>query len=742
MRVTRHRISSLAVCLLLTLAAWQPCQRAEAEVSIGGFIPFAGVTLTDEFKNASTDLSGGFFLTEREDSLAGNLIKGSQAPSGTGYYDIALVDTGAATHIFTEQASGRTGFGIDQNGFDGTNIQQIGGATGLILLDINDPHGFFASGLANRTSASGTQLKIDNSSFRGQSSVATLSAPSEWKLPNILGLPMAAQHAFSIRNDQPQIFQHEGRTLRTPQVDFIDLGTGGDQGIIRRTDLKVRPGASFIAGPLYIQNLDILGGNFDFHENPLSPTVVENGGLFIDVNLDRGDDAITKEFLFDTGADLTVVSELTAARLGFDPILDTPDFVLEVEGSGGVQGGVPGFYVDELKLDTVGGSFTLQNVPVAVLDVTNPNDPGNTIDGILGMHLFNDRNIVIDANASIGQGGSGPSLYISDSITTDAVWTSSAGSSEWTVASAWSGAAVPGELSATTVANVSGSKQTVTLISDETVYRLDVGGSGSAEIQVTITGGATLTSYGETKIENNGHIALGGGKLDAQFVNMEAGSRLSGQGDIFVGTGPISSSVRNLGGILDPGSDQGLLTLGTIAIEGDYSNGEFATLEIDLVTNSSGTENDLLTLDRFAFLDGELAIRHHPRGSGDTPTVGQTFTILTADEGVVGQFATVTTDPGLLWEVIYNSNSVVLQFLGEGLAGDFNADGLVDAADYTVWRAGLGTTYTEQDYAVWRSNYGTVGTSAATTANPVPEPANAVLLLTTLALTAVRKRRV
>ena len=53
-------------------------------------------------------------------------------------------------------------------------------------------------------------------------------------------------------------------------------------------------------------------------------------------------------------------------------VLDQPDFLLQVEGSGGVSDGVPGFYLDELNIDVIGGSFTVQNVPIAVLDVTNP----------------------------------------------------------------------------------------------------------------------------------------------------------------------------------------------------------------------------------------------------------------------------------------------------------------------------------------------------------------------------------
>lgn len=40
------------------------------------------------------------------------------------------------------------------------------------------------------------------------------------------------------------------------------------------------------------------------------------------------------------------------------------------------------------------------------------------------------------------------------------------------------------------------------------------------------------------------------------------------------------------------------------------------------------------------------------------------------------------------------------------LAGDFNSDGTVDAADYTVWRDGLGNEYTQDDYDDWKANFG------------------------------------
>jgi hypothetical protein len=65
------------------------------------------------------------------------------------------------------------------------------------------------------------------------------------------------------------------------------------------------------------------------------------------------------------------------------------------------------------------------------------------------------------------------------------------------------------------------------------------------------------------------------------------------------------------------------------------------------------------------------------------------------------------------------------------LDGDYNLNGIVDAADYVVWRKGLGTTYTQSDYNTWRSHFGqTAGSGAsASAAATVPEPATFVLLM-------------
>ncbi|MEQ8847318.1 hypothetical protein [Botrimarina sp.] len=64
------------------------------------------------------------------------------------------------------------------------------------------------------------------------------------------------------------------------------------------------------------------------------------------------------------------------------------------------------------------------------------------------------------------------------------------------------------------------------------------------------------------------------------------------------------------------------------------------------------------------------------------------------------------------------------------LLGDYNFDGSVDAADYTVWRDGNSPDSSQAGYDLWADNYGmTVGGS---TAAGVPEPGAALLAILAL----------
>lgn len=79
------------------------------------------------------------------------------------------------------------------------------------------------------------------------------------------------------------------------------------------------------------------------------------------------------------------------------------------------------------------------------------------------------------------------------------------------------------------------------------------------------------------------------------------------------------------------------------------------------------------------------------------------------------------------------------------LSCDYNENGICDAADYSVWREGLGTRYSIHDYHVWVEGFGKSAGSGAIFAAPngvaAPEPASATLLLLTVAGAAMISRR-
>jgi hypothetical protein len=69
------------------------------------------------------------------------------------------------------------------------------------------------------------------------------------------------------------------------------------------------------------------------------------------------------------------------------------------------------------------------------------------------------------------------------------------------------------------------------------------------------------------------------------------------------------------------------------------------------------------------------------------------------------------------------------------LTGDYNNDGEVNAADYLVWRNGLGFTYVQNDYQAWRAHFGDTTAGASVSEVSAPEPTSAMLLLAALMAT-------
>jgi hypothetical protein len=211
------------------------------------------------------------------------------------------------------------------------------------------------------------------------------------------------------------------------------------------------------------------------------------------------------------------------------------------------------------------------------------------------------------------------------------------------------------------------------------------------------------------------------------------------------GNGLVDGNVEN-GGLISPGSSTGALT-----IDGNYrqSYSPLGTFYGELLIElAAASQYDQLVVSGTATLDGTLTLSLI---DGFTPSIGQTFTVLTADD-VDGTFDTelLPSVPNVVFDLIYNPTSVVLTALS-ALPGDYNGNFVVDAADYTVWRNTLGSTtelvadgdasgtIDEGDYDVWKLHFGETvpGTGNGSAGDrssqlSVPESASAVLMLALL----------
>jgi T5SS/PEP-CTERM-associated repeat protein len=206
--------------------------------------------------------------------------------------------------------------------------------------------------------------------------------------------------------------------------------------------------------------------------------------------------------------------------------------------------------------------------------------------------------------------------------------------------------------------------------------------------------------------------------------------------NVFVGTAGqlrgdsnVIANVQN-GGLLSPG-----ISPGTLILTGNFSQTASGDMLVELASTASF---DRLLVSSTATLNGTLTIQLL---DGFIPNVGQSFTFLAADD-VDGTFATemLPSVPNLAFDVIYNSQSVVLTVFS-ALPGDYNANGTVDVADYTVWRDSVGGssllnegaspgTVDDLDYDFWKMHFGESGSGSAG-ASPsqtaVPEPTSLIL---------------
>ena len=171
---------------------------------------------------------------------------------------------------------------------------------------------------------------------------------------------------------------------------------------------------------------------------------------------------------------------------------------------------------------------------------------------------------------------------------------------------------------------------------------------------------------------------------------------------------------------------------GTTTINGNYAQNSPGRLQIELASNSSFDK--LVVTGNLAISGALLDVLFLP---GYVPAAGHSFDIL--DWGsiqLIGGGWTLSLPAiggGLMWNQSQLYTAGVLSIVAPVLAGDYNHNGVVDAADYVVWRDNTGTnnplpndpiggTIGSAQYDQWRAHFGQAVGGGSAAAQAVPEP--------------------
>jgi hypothetical protein len=287
----------------------------------------------------------------------------------------------------------------------------VSGVTGAVVASVTQPLGVFVDGL---DAVDPDTLALDHSGMMGQSNVAIMVGQNPGPLPDLptaIGSPLSVYYTTVIRNDNPLTVTRGDETFTAPDIRLYETGDPEAPRFDTVIPLELRPLGGISVQ--YIPTLDMgLGGldlGFDLDDllgggglgsdfPPASPSVIignSSQSLFFihSVDLREGDkSAIDKNrFMLDTGAQVTVVGSRIAARLQLDPA--APEFEVEIEGVTGEITMAPGYTVDAIDIPALGQWFQARQVPVVLLDISSPE--GGTLDGIIGMNLFVDFNLIV-----------------------------------------------------------------------------------------------------------------------------------------------------------------------------------------------------------------------------------------------------------------------------------------------------------------------------------------------------------
>lgn len=371
---------------------------------VDGFVPWIVLTATNEHLDAETT---GVF-----DAFASSYV--GNPPAGTNPrtdYFIGIYDTGASAIVIGYNNAVRAGL-YNATYLTADNFVEVTGVTGSVSAHVSQPFALFMAGLdALEPNAPGESQMVlpTTSGMLGEFNVATLIGSNPGSNPDLataVGTPMSVFYDAHIQVNQPITVTHDGTDYTAPKITFYEKGSTGP-GYANYIPLELKPAGStnvqyitYGFDPEELMEMFFDPFNFEMDYSPMTPSVVigtSSQSLFFIHGVDMTEGSRQardkNRFMLDTGAQITVIGSRIAARLGLNPV--SKDFEVEIEGVTGESIMAPGFYVDSLTIPAMGDWLEFTNVPVVMLDIFSPE--GGTLDGIIGMNLFTQYNLILRA---------------------------------------------------------------------------------------------------------------------------------------------------------------------------------------------------------------------------------------------------------------------------------------------------------------------------------------------------------
>ncbi len=349
-------------------------------------MPLVVISVTDERLG---DLE---YTAETHTSIVGNHLTAYPEED----YLTGILDTGASSHLINYDDAQKAGLFYNDKLTD--NTIEILGVNGTANAYVSYPIALFADGV-QRLDQNGYLTDLTN--MVGESNVAVaVGMGYDQVLPTVIGTPMTVYWDTVIMNDQPTEVNYNDNIQVTPEIKILPKDSTDVPDYNNSLPLELRP-----LGAVNVQYIPDLMAD-DLGYAPMQPSIITGESaqsLFFVHTVDlynKGEEAIDKDrFMFDTGAQVTVVGSRIAARLRLDT--ENPDFEVEILDVTGQITYLPGFFIESLEMPALGQWLTFNDVPVILLDVPSPE--GGTLDGIIGMNLFNNYNLVLKGGGLFGQ---------------------------------------------------------------------------------------------------------------------------------------------------------------------------------------------------------------------------------------------------------------------------------------------------------------------------------------------------